>query len=317
MMTSSGIYSKAFFHWSLKALCLLLLVACQKPDEVVVSFRGRELHRTLTQVAQGQLAPRMRDDDYLIAPDMAMLSAVVYSGVNAAGNRPDYSQDTVKYAVERRELARRGWQPFAFRHQLVPQRGQRMAGGLVYDAWVHTAPGTRPLAVLVFRGTNYQEFADWVANTRPLTNRPGLWDQYEQARALAPVVVAKLDSAYGPRLRIFATGHSLGGGLAQHAGYTCPRIEKIFAFNSSPLTGYFDVAKKDRLHHGSLRRTYLVYESYEALTLFRYVPVYLNRFAREVDIIVLRYNFTTGFDSPSPFRQHEMQRLVEGLNQRQ
>ncbi|HEX8327923.1 MAG TPA: DUF6792 domain-containing protein [Hymenobacter sp.] len=304
--------------WGLAfGLLLVLLTACQKPDDVVVGFRGRELHRTLVQVAQGELAPRMRDDDYIVVPDMAMLSAVVYSGVKAPGNRPDYRQDTAKYAVERRELARRGWRPFVFRYPLVPAPGQRMAGGLVYDAWVQALPGARPLAVLVFRGTNYQEFADWVANTRPLTNRPGLWDQYEQARTLTPVLVAKLDSAYGPRLRIFAAGHSLGGGLAQHAGYTSPRIEKVFAFNSSPLTGYFDVAKKDRLHHGSLRRTYLVYESYEALTLFRYVPVYLNRFAKDVDIIVVRYNFTTGLDSPSPFRQHEMQRLVAGLRGRQ
>jgi hypothetical protein len=316
-MKTPGVFPKTIFRWSLRALCLLLATACQKPDEVVVGFRGRELHRTLAQVAQGQLAPRMRDDDYQLAPDMAMLSAVVYSGVKATGNRPDYRQDTVKYALERRELARRGWQPFAFRYALVPQPGQRMAGGLVYDVWVRTAPGARPLAVLVFRGTNYQEFADWVANTRPLTNRPGLWDQYEQARTLTPVVVAKLDSAYGAKLRIFAAGHSLGGGLAQHAGYTSPRIEKVFAFNSSPLTGYFDVDKKDRLHHGSLRRTYLVYESYEALTLFRYIPVYLNRFAKDVDIIVVRYNFTTGLTTPSPFRQHEMQRLVAGLNERQ
>ncbi|MDO7844860.1 alpha/beta fold hydrolase [Hymenobacter sp. M29] len=152
-----------------------------------------------------------------------------------------------------------------------------------------------------------------MANTRPVTNWPGLWDQYEQARALTPAVVARLDSAYGGRARIFAVGHSLGGGLAQHAGYTCPRIEKVFAFNSSPLTGYFDLARKERLFHGSRRRTFLIYESYEVLALFRAVPSYLDRF-RNLDIVVVRYNFTTGLDSPSPFRQHAMQRLVAGLD---
>lgn len=293
--------------------CLLLfLSACQRPDDAVAIIKGKQYHRTPAELAQGQLTPTLRDADYQLVLDMAMLSAIVYSGMKVPNHRPDYRQDTAKYAVERRELARRGWRPFPFTYPLTAAKGQKMLGGMVYDVWVQARPGTRPLAVLVFRGTNYLEFADWVANTRPVTNWPGLWDQYEQARALTPAVVARLDSAYGGRARIMAAGHSLGGGLAQHAGYTCPRIEKVFAFNSSPLTGYFDVAKKERLLHGSQRRTFLVYESYEVLALFRAVPTYLDRF-RNLDIVVVRYNFTTGLDSPSPFRQHTMQRLVAGL----
>lgn len=172
--------------------------------------------------------------------------------------------------------------------------------------------GYAPLAVLVFRGTNYLEFADWVANLRPLTNTPWVWDQYEQARTLTPVLVAKLDSAYGGGERIFAAGHSLGGGLAQHAGFTCSRIDKVFAFNSSPLTGYCDVAKKERIRHGSARCTHLVYESYEVLAMLRFVPGYLDRFTDNANAVVVRYNFSD-LKSLSPFRQHEMQRLVAGL----
>ncbi|MBO2009947.1 hypothetical protein [Hymenobacter negativus] len=293
--------------------CCLLLSACQRPDDAVVIIKGKQWHRTSAELAQGQLTPQLHDADYQLVSDMAMLSAVVYAGVRVSGHRPDYRQDTAKYAVERRELARRGWQPFALAEVVTTPPGQHPLGGLVYDVWVQARTGARPLAVLVFRGTNYLEFADWVANTRPVTNWPGLWDQYEQARALTPVVVARLDSAYGGRERVFATGHSLGGGLAQHAGYTCPRIEKVFAFDSSPLTGYFDVAKKERLLHGSKRRTFLVYESYEVLALFRMVPAYLDRF-REVDIVAVRYNFATGLEAPSPFQQHQMQRLAAGLN---
>jgi hypothetical protein len=290
---------------------LLLLSACQQPDDVVVTIKGWQYHRTPAELAQGQLTPTLHDADYQLVSDMAMLSAIVYSGVHSTNHRPDYRQDTAKYAVERRELARRGWRPFPFAYPLRAAAGRKMLAGLVFDVWVR--PGPVPLAVLVFRGTNYLEFADWVANTRPVTNWPGLWDQYEQARALTPAVVARLDSVYGGRARIMAAGHSLGGGLAQHAGYTCPRIEKVFAFDSSPLTGYFDVAKKERLLHGSKRRTFLVYESYEVLALFRLVPAYLDRF-REVDIVAVRYNFATGLEAPSPFQQHQMQRLVAGLN---
>ena len=292
--------------------CLLLLSTCQQPNDAVVSIKGRQYHRTPAELAQGQLTPQLHDADYQLVPDMAMLSAIVYSGAKTTSHRPDYRQDTARYAVERRELAQRGWRPFACAEAPATPPGKYPLGGLVYDVWVLARPGARPLAVLVFRGTNYLEFADWVANTRPVTNWPGLWDQYEQARALTPAVVARLDAAYGGRARIMAAGHSLGGGLAQHAGYTCPRIEKVFAFNSSPLTGYFDVAKKEQLLHGSRRRTFLVYESYEVLALFRLVPAYLDRF-RNVDIVAVRYNFSTGLDAPSPFQQHAMQRLVAGL----
>ncbi|MDQ2769519.1 MAG: hypothetical protein M3Y54_03350 [Bacteroidota bacterium] len=95
------------------------------------------------------------------------------------------------------------------------------------------------------------------------------------------------------RARIFAAGHSLGGGLAQHAGY-------------------FGVAKKDRLPPTAARRTYLVYENDEVLALLRAGPGYLDRF-RRLNTVVVRYNFTSVLDSPSPFRQHGMQRLVAGL----
>ncbi|WP_092676752.1 hypothetical protein [Hymenobacter arizonensis] len=292
--------------------CLLLSASCQPHDQAVVRIKAKQYTRSVAEVAQARLTPTLYDPDYLLVGDMAMLSAIVYSGVKSSNHRPDYRQDTAKYATERRELVRRGWQPFAFSHSLAPPTKQRMASGLVYDVWVRTAPGTPPLAVLVFRGTNYLEFADWVANVRPLTNTPGVWDQYEQTRALTPILVAKLDSAYGGRQRIFAAGHSLGGGLAQHAGFTCARVEKVFAFNSSPLTGYFDLAKKERLHHGSSRRTYLVYESYEVLALLRLVPGFLDQFTDNANAVVVRYNFSD-VHAISPFQQHQMQRLVAGL----
>ena len=296
------------------SLLLVLGAACQPHDQAVVRIKATTYTRSVAELAQARLTPTLVDPDYLLVLDMAMLSANVYSGVQARDHRPDYGQDSARYAGERRELARRGWRPFAFRYAVGAPAGQRLASGLVFDVWVRTAPGTRPLAVLVFRGTNYLEFADWVANVRPLTNTPGVWDQYEQARVLTPVLVAKLDSAYGGRQRVMAAGHSLGGGLAQHAGFTCGRVEKVFAFNSSPLTGYFDVAKRERLRHGSGRRTYLVYESYEVLAMLRLVPGVLERFTDNANAVVVRYNFSE-LGTWSPFRQHEMQRLVVGLGE--
>ena len=42
--------------------------------------------------------------------------------------------------------------------------------------------------------------------------------------------------------------------------------------------------------------------------------MYLEHFLElELDMVVVRYNFTTGLDAPSPFRQLQMPQLVAGL----
>jgi hypothetical protein len=287
--------------------------AAQRLEVAMVKVQGKQVARPVAEVAQGRLTATLTDPDYREVGDMAMLSAIVYSGVKATGNRPDYKQDTAKYAVERRELKRKQWKVFPFTHPLVAPAGQRKMEGLTYDVWVRELPGQAPLAVLVFRGTNFQELNDWLANGRPLTNTPGRWDQYEQVRALTPVLVARLDAAYGGKERIFAAGHSLGGGLAQHAGYTCRDVEKVFAFNSSPLTGFYDVKKQERIGLGQGRRAFMVNESAEVLTLPRLLPELLRDIAKKEDVVTVRYNFSAKPDALRLVRQHDMQRLVVGL----
>lgn len=56
----------------------------------------------------------------------------------------------------------------------------------------------------------------------------------------------KLRHAGNKPLKIIATGHSLGGGLAQFMAYAIPEIDLVYAFNSSPVTAYYDVLSKDR-----------------------------------------------------------------------
>ncbi|GAA4361099.1 hypothetical protein GCM10023185_27960 [Hymenobacter saemangeumensis] len=288
--------------------------ACQPQDRVIVNIRGKRELRAVAAVAQGQLTPALYDTDYTLVGEMALLSAVVYAGKKPPGNRPDYQRDQQKYAQERARLSALGWRPFPFSYRLQPPEGEYMGGGLTYDVWVKADSGRAPLAALVFRGTNFGELADWQANFRPLTNTPGLWDQYEQVRDLTPALVARLDAAYGGQQRIFATGHSLGGGLAQHAGYSCGRIEKVFAFNTSPLTGYYDLPKAERQAYTGGRRAFLVYESNEVLSVLRFVPGYLRNLWSKGDVVLLRYNFSSQFEAPRPFLQHGIQRLARGLH---
>jgi hypothetical protein len=77
----------------------------------------------------------------------------------------------------------------------------------------------------------------------------------------------------GFKPRIVSTGHSLGGGLAQFVALATksggPRIAKVFAFDSSPVTGAHLVDKRLREENAVGLTVDHVYESGEVLSLAR------------------------------------------------
>src|SRR5262249_65926 len=65
--------------------------------------------------------------------------------------------------------------------------------------------------------------------------------QYALSRELIPRLVDRLRSRFeadGKEVKIYATGHSLGGGLAQQAGYLRKEVRGVFTFNTSPVTNW-------------------------------------------------------------------------------
>ncbi len=113
--------------------------------------------------------------------------------------------------------------------------------GLSYETFVYQGKegaGTTRFshAVIAFRGTENdggQLRPDWAAN---LASAFGFASpQHEQAWELIRDLANHLSTEVPPG-RLYATGHSLGGGLAQQAGYMSPHISEVFAFNSSPVT---------------------------------------------------------------------------------
>jgi len=74
---------------------------------------------------------------------------------------------------------------------------------------------------------------------------------------------------------IFSTGHSLGGGLAQEFAYslpinaTVPRVTQVFAFDPSPVTGFFSVEKALRTANTQNLKIDRIYERGEILAYFR------------------------------------------------
>lgn len=95
---------------------------------------------------------------------------------------------------------------------------------------------------IAFRGTN--NWSDWASNLDWLTGSQ-VDDSYAQVRRNIDAIVRKItqQDCYRrarERPQIVSVGHSLGGGLAQLAALAVsrpPRIAKVFAFDSTPVTG--------------------------------------------------------------------------------
>ena len=146
------------------------------------------------------------------------------------------------------------------------------------EVWEH--PETNSV-VVSFGGTVFKNGNDWRANLRWFT--PHHKDEYtEIVRVFGPAFLDEMrrrlalsDGARLKNVNLYATGHSLGGGLAQQFAYSLPlnelglRVKHVYAFDPSPVTGFFSVDTKTR----DVNRVGLlidrIYERGEILALLR------------------------------------------------
>jgi hypothetical protein len=144
--------------------------------------------------------------------------------------------------------------------------GQRCATGLEYQVWRRTDCHE---AVIAFRGTDAGDIGDWISNFRWFVLAP-YFDEYDQVGAEIRDVINKIYASGCRHARIIVTGHSLGGGLAQHAAYGDKRITYVYAFDPSPVTGYFDFPWRTLRVTRTTFGTDRIYEAGEILSLPRY-----------------------------------------------
>jgi pimeloyl-ACP methyl ester carboxylesterase len=177
--------------------------------------------------------------------------------------------------------------------------------GLHYQVFDNRAAN---FAVIAFRGTD--GWKDWWSNARFVTQAiPTGWDQYPVVRGQIAAIVDRARQRM-PYARIVTTGHSLGGGLAQQAAYAHPDIKQVYAFDSSPLTGFRSVPEPARSTNAKGLHIERVYEKGEILAYARgFLRGYVPLDNADPSIIEVRFNLTEGL----PIRQHSMVDLVNGM----
>lgn len=114
--------------------------------------------------------------------------------------------------------------------------------GLFYETYIHRALGSTDVdeVVIAFRGTENskaQIIKDWSSNfAAALGFEPS---EYKLARTHMPKLISAINNEFSnKRPIIYATGHSLGGGLAQQLGYMSRDVKEVITFNTTPVTNW-------------------------------------------------------------------------------
>jgi len=181
-----------------------------------------------------------------------------------------------------------------------------------------------PAAIAVtFGGTVFNNRADWRANFRWFI--PGKRDEYtDVVQRFAPAFrdeLNRLSRTMDPRqlaqVDLYSTGHSLGGGLAQQFAYSLPddcvkRVKKVYAFDPSPVTGFYSVDEKLRDLNKKGLLIDRIYERGEVLALLRSLTSLFNKpSSRNAEIRGIRYNV---FRAWNPIAAHSIVELAAKID---
>jgi len=280
----------------------------QNPQQVAHREPG---HRSLS-------APVPYGERLAVDRDFAWLAGSAYSWTPSAG---DKTAPEPKDGCEAPEtiLARRGWS----RWPDFPsaELGARIwARHLRIEVWKRPE-GPEPAVVISFGGTVFNNRNDWLSNLRWFL--PAHTDEYSTVvDDLAPAFrdeyrkrLASDDPAWQflRSARLYTTGHSLGGGLAQQFAYAWPvdaphRVDKVFAYDPSPVTGFGRVQVELREKNRQGLEIDRVYERGEVLALLRSLTsVFLAPTAESARIEGIRYAL---FWPSSPVGGHSISHLA-------
>ncbi len=188
-------------------------------------------------------------------------------------------------------------------------------GGLEFHVWRRMQAGSCREVAIAFRGTDKNDLGDWISNFRWLYRLVPRFDQYAQVQTHITQIVRRIkrNGCNGAGTQFVSAGHSLGGGLAQQAAYADQDggIRYVYAFDPSPVTGFFDVSELIRDHSTKGLGVDRAYEQGEILMLPRLIienifpPSPCNPRIRSV-----RFNLLAG----PPGAQHSITELTKKLS---
>jgi pimeloyl-ACP methyl ester carboxylesterase len=185
-------------------------------------------------------------------------------------------------------------------------------GGLGVQIWARK--GARCLeAVIAFRGTVGGDKGDWESNFHWILRAFPVYDQYDQVRDHVGDFIGHIehDRCYrAGQTEITAVGHSLGGGLAQLAAYSDPRIRRVYAFDPSMVTGYYSVDPPNRDRNVQGLRMERVYEFGEVLAYGRLIMLHTIPLSPcNPRVVSVRFRVFQG----APIALHSLTDLDNGL----
>jgi hypothetical protein len=298
----------------------LALAACaQLPSEVAVGVGTRYYEFEAAKPYAALYLPYARmsalayADEQFLTPGGERPAIGQYCPLAGKLNDPSFV-DRGHTAEANRELARwlaalegDGWRCIygrgALRH--CPQ-GEQCVEGLQYMVWRRRDCSE---AVIAFRGSDAGDVGDWLTNFRWFRFK-SVFDQYDQVQAEVPKIIARLQASGCRPSTIVTTGHSLGGGLAQHVSYA-GGVDYVYAFDPSPVTALFGVPFPKRMRSVERLGIDRVYERGEVLSLPRYLASGLYA-TQQCQPRVRIVRFAT-IDAAGLTERHRITKLTEGI----
>ena len=190
--------------------------------------------------------------------------------------------------------------------------------GLMFHVW-ERRQNDRTEVAISFRGTSGN--GDWIyGNLWPLTHLLQPDNQLTRAASRITDIIAHYDSktaaAREQPAKIISTGHSLGGGLAQHVLYANPnRVEQAIVFDPSSITGFTSLDAERQIAGcsclpslGTEARIIRVYQTYEILTNLRII--HKTFFPPERHVQEVRFHFDSSLNM---LTRHGMAPLAQNL----